>query len=119
MRDFRTLDVWKKSHALTLEIYRITATFPAGEDYGLTSQMRRAAASIPSNIAEGCGKETDADLKRYLYIASGSASELDYQLILARDLLYIGPDAYQTSFEALSEVRRMLTGFVKRLRGSS
>jgi four helix bundle protein len=85
MKDFRRLKVWEKVHGLTLEIYMVTARFPREEMYGLTSQMRRCSASIGANIAEGCGKRGNNELHRFLYIASGSASELDYHLLLARD----------------------------------
>ncbi len=86
MRDFRQLMVWEKSHQLTLEIYQATGAFPREELYGLTSQIRRAAASIPANIAEGCGKDTETELARYMQISMGSASELEYHLLLAHDL---------------------------------
>jgi four helix bundle protein len=86
MRDFRKLMVWQKAHQLTLGIYELTANFPRDEVYGLTSQVRRAAASIPANVAEGCGRDGDTELARFLRIAMGSANELEYHLILARDL---------------------------------
>ena len=84
MKDFRDLKVWEKSHGLTLEVYRATAGFPRPELYGLTSQIRRCSASIGANIAEGCGKRGNNEFQRYLQIASGSASELDYRFVLAR-----------------------------------
>ena len=115
MRDFKTLEVWKKSHLLTIEVYKASATFPASETYGLTSQIRRAPASIPANIAEGCGRETDADLRRFLHIAGGSANELEYHILLAFDLKYIPDDTYSSINNAITEIRRMLAGFVKRL----
>jgi four helix bundle protein len=89
MKDFRKLDVWAKAHALTLAIYRVTAGFPTEERYGLTSQLRRAALSIPTNITEGCGRNTDAEFNRFLEIAMGSASETEYLLLLSFDLKYI------------------------------
>ncbi len=91
MQDFRKLEVWKRSHALTLEIYGLTRGFSRDEIYGLTSQMRRSSSSIPTNIAEGCGRDSSAEFTRFLVIAAGSASELDYQILLARDLEYISP----------------------------
>jgi four helix bundle protein len=115
MRDFKTLEVWKKSHLLTLEIYRTSAKFPASEMYGLTSQMRRSAASIPANIAEGCGRESDAELRRFLHIAGGSANELEYHILLAFDLNYVSNDNYTLINTSITEIRRMLAGFVKRL----
>jgi len=97
MKDFRDLNVWEKSHKLTLEIYVATAGFPRSELYGLTSQIRRCSASIGANIAEGCGKRGNNEFQRYLQIASGSASELDYHLLLARDLGFLpDPDYRQT-----------------------
>lgn len=89
MRDFRQLQVWDKAHQLTLLIYEATLKFPREELYGLTSQIRRAAVAIPANIAEGCGKDTELELARYMQISMGSASELEYHLLLARDLRYL------------------------------
>jgi four helix bundle protein len=86
MQDFRNLLVWQKSHELVLEIYRISRDFPREELFGLTSQMRRCAVSVPSNIAEGCGRGSDPDFARFLIIAMGSCSELEYQVLLSRDL---------------------------------
>ena len=83
MKDFRSLKVWEKAHALTLTIYKSTGDFPKQELYALTNQIQRAAVSIPANIAEGCGKDTDAELKRYFSIAMGSSSELEYLLLLS------------------------------------
>ena len=82
MKDYRELKVWERSHQLALAVYKVTTTFPKDELYGLTSQIRRACASIPANIAEGCGRSGDAELARFLQIAMGSASELDYHLYL-------------------------------------
>src|SRR2546430_6003358 len=82
MKDFRKLQVWEKAHQLALALYQVTASFPRDETYGLVSQIRRAAASIPSNIAEGCGRDGDPELSRFCTIARGSASELEYQLLL-------------------------------------
>jgi len=86
VKDFREILVWQRSHALTLEIYRLTHQFPSEEKFGLVNQMRRAAASIPANLAEGCGRDGDAELKRFMNIALGSACELDYFVLLASDL---------------------------------
>tara|TARA_R110000737_G_scaffold176257_2_gene201332 strand:- start:3565 stop:3846 length:282 start_codon:yes stop_codon:yes gene_type:complete len=90
MRDYKKYNVWELGHEVTLEIYKLTNTFPKDENFGLTSQMRRASSSIPANIAEGCGRESDAEFKRFLIISQGSASELEYFTILAKDLEYIG-----------------------------
>ena len=116
MQNFRNLIVWQKSHALALSVYRVTQSMPKQELYGLTSQLRRAAGSIPANIAEGCGRGSDADLKRFLQIAMGSASELDYHLLLARDLGYIETTAHRVVAAEVAEVMRMLASFVVRLR---
>ncbi len=115
MQDFHNLQVWRKSHELVLAIYSASAGFPDAERYGLTSQMRRAAMSIPANIAEGCGRESKPDLRRFLYIAMGSASELDYHLLLARDLEMLASTDHRQLQTELAEVKRMLTGLIQRL----
>jgi len=115
VKDFRQLKVWQKSHELVLELYSITASFPRAEAYGLTAQIRRAAASIPSNLAEGCGRNGDAELARFCLIARGSASELEYHLLLARDLKLIKPDDYEKLAQQTTEIKRMLTVFVQKL----
>ena len=112
MRDFRQLRVWEKAHQLTLVAYQITATFPKTELYGLTSQIRRCSASIPSNIAEGCGRKGNPELHRFLQMASGSGSELEYQLLLARDLGYVTPEEHKRVSGMTVEVRRMLTSLI-------
>jgi len=116
MRDFRKIKVWHKAHQVTLVIYHLTKSFPKDELYGMISQMRRASYSIPANIAEGCGRETDNDFARFLTIALGSASELEYFCILAKDLGYISESDYSTVIVKVTEVKRMLTGFIKRLK---
>lgn len=107
--------MWERSHALILEIYRASASFPKEELYGLTSQMRRAGASIPTNIAEGCGKAGDADLGRYLQIAMGSACELEYHLLLAHDLSLLSQPDYERLTAQTVEVKQMLASFIKKL----
>lgn len=119
MKDFRKLAVWEKAHKLTLTIYEVTSTFPKEEQYGLTSQTRRAAASVPTNIAEGCGRDTDAELRRFLQIAMGSASELEYHLLLARDLSIITYDTYTVLENNIVEVKRMLSSFIQKLKAES
>jgi four helix bundle protein len=119
MKDFRQLKVWQKSHQLALFLYQVTASFPRTESYGLTAQIRRAGVSIPSNIAEGCGRRGDAELARFCDIAAGSASELEYQLLLARDLKLIQPDDYEKLEEQTTEIKRMLTVSVRKLRAES
>lgn len=115
MKDFRQLLVWQKAHALTLATYQITTTFPKSELYGLTSQIRRCSASIPSNIAEGCGRRGNAELHRFLQIASGSGSELEYQLLLARDLQYLDDAEYQRVSTMTVELHRMLTSLIRKV----
>lgn len=118
MENFRDLKVWAKSHQLTLDVYRATRFFPKDELYGLTSQIRRSCSSIPANIAEGCGRGSDADLGRFLQIAIGSASELEYHLFLARDLELLPDDIHETLDAEVIEVKRMLTSFIQKLRAS-
>jgi four helix bundle protein len=118
VQDFRELKVWEKAHILTLEIYRATRSFPSDESYGLTSQMRRAAASIGANIAEGCGRESRPDFARFLQNAAGSASEVEYHLLLAGDLGYLSLEICGRLKESVSEVKRMLTGLIQRLKRS-
>ncbi len=115
MRDYKNLVVWKRSHTLTLALYRATEGFPKSELFGLTSQIRRAASSIPTNLAEGCGRWGDGDMGRFVQIAMGSASELDYLLLLATDLGYL--QSHESLTDELSQIRRMLTVFYKRIRG--
>lgn len=116
MQDFRKLNVWEKGHALTLSVYKATLRFPKEELYGLTSQIRRASASIPANIAEGCGRSGKAELARFLQVAMGSASEVDYHLLLARDLGYLDASPYGELDGRAKEVERMLTSFIARVK---
>ena len=116
MKDFRTLSVWKKAHEMTLAIYAETAKFPKEELFALTSQLRRATASIPTNIAEGCGRGTDADFRRFLQIGFGSASEVEYLLLLSSELKYIDNNNYKVLNERLEEIKKMLTGLITKLR---
>jgi four helix bundle protein len=109
------LQVWEKAHTLVLEIYRASVAFPVHERFGLTSQIRRSAASIPANLAEGCGRNGNAELARFASIAMGSASELEYHLLLARDLQFIDVTNYQKLHEHTVEVKRMLAGLQKSL----
>ena len=115
MKDFKELKVWEKAHAMTLEVYQHTRSFPREELYGLTSQIRRAAASIAANIVEGCGRRSDGEFTRFLQIARGSASELEYHLLLARDLRLLNEDAFRSLDAKVVEVERMLTGLVKKV----
>ena len=97
VKNFRDLQVWHKALKLTLAVYGETAKLPSDERFGLTSQLRRSAASIPANIAEGCGRDTAADLKRFLQIAMGSASEVEYHILLAKDLAIVGEGESQST----------------------
>jgi four helix bundle protein len=116
MQDFRSLQVWQKAYQLTLRIYEETVVFPDDEKYGLTSQLRRSAASIGANIAEGCGRGTQGDLRRHLMIAMGSATETEFHLQLARDLNYLGVNSYDDCQNQIVEVKKMLAGLVKRIK---
>lgn len=116
MRNFRELKVWEKSHKLTLDIYKATATFPRDELYGLTAQIRRSCVSISANIAEGCGRSGDPELSRFLQIAMGSASELEYHLLLACDLNFLNPSDHEQLLREVTEIKRMLTSFMKKLK---
>ena len=115
MKDFRDLRVWLKAHELTLKVYTETASFPKEELYGLTSQIRRCSASIAANIAEGCGRRGNGEFHRFLQIAAGSASELDYHLLLANDLKFLKQTQYQELYKALLELRRMLTALITKV----
>lgn len=119
MQNFRKLQVWSKSHGLTLRIYELTPQFPREEIYGLTSQMRRACASVPTNIAEGCGRETPADFARFLQIAVGSASETEYLILLAHDLKYLNADQYAELIDEIVSIKKMLTALLKNVRTKS
>lgn len=115
MRDFKGLKVWKKAHALTLALYKVTRGFPKEELYGLTSQIRRSAGSVAANIAEGCGRSGLSEFGRFLQIALGSASELEYHLVLARDLQFLRQADYEQLTAEVTQVKRMLTAFIQKL----
>ncbi len=115
MGDFKRLEVWRLAHVLTLDIYRITRAFPPDERFGLQAQVRRAAISIPSNIAEGAGRTGDRELARFLRIARGSAAELEYQVFLARELGLLDESTHQAAVAAVRRVNRMLLGLIRRL----
>jgi four helix bundle protein len=115
MKDFRQLKVWEKAHTLTLEIYKATVSFPSDERFGLTSQMRRCSSSIGANIAEGCGRSTDGDFCRFLEIAMGSVTELDYHLLLAPDLGYLNARGYELLQPRVFEVKSMLAPFIRKV----
>jgi four helix bundle protein len=119
MKDFRDLQVWQKAHQLALSVYRCTASFPRDERYGLTAQLRRSASSIAANLAEGCGRNGDAELARFCSIAMGSASELEYHLLLANDLTLLSATDYAELARHTSEVKRMLTRLIQKLTADS
>jgi four helix bundle protein len=115
MKDFRTLQVWQKSHILTVELYKETKTFPKDEIYGITSQLRRAIYSIPTNLAEGCGRGSDKDFSRFVQIALGSASEAEYLILLCGDLNYLSIDSANKFIESVNEIKKMLIALIKSL----
>jgi len=119
MQDFKNLKVWKKSHELTLKIYKITALFPREEIYGLISQMRRSASSIPTNIAEGSSRNGDSEFARFLFMAMGSASELEYQILLAHDLLFLKLDDYNRLTSEITEIKKMISSLILKLKADS
>ena len=115
MREFRELKVWQKAHSFVLDLYRHTMGFPSEERFGLTSHLRKSATSIPSNIAEGCGRRSEKEFSRFLGIAAGSASETEYQLQLAHDLGYLTDGEYQHLSALVTEVKRMLYSLIQRV----
>ena len=118
MKDFRELKVWEKGHQLALAVYKATEKFPKDELYGLTGQIRRSCVSIPANIAEGCGRNGDAELARFLQISMGSASELEYHLLLSRDLGLLDITLHDQLTQATTEIKRMLTSLIQTLKAT-
>jgi four helix bundle protein len=118
MRNYKDLQVWEKAHKLTLAVYKITLVFPKDERYGLTSQVRRASASIAANLAEGCGRRSDGEMARFVQIAMGSGAELSYHFLLARDLGLMQSTEYETLNADVSEIMRMLSALSGRLRNA-
>lgn len=116
MIDFKSLRVWEAFHNITLKIYEISQSFPDDEKYGLILQVRRSSSSVPTNIAEGCGRYSDSELQRFLIIAMGSASELEYQLILAKDLGYLSIKTYERLNEELVTAKKMLNVFIYKIK---
>jgi len=120
MRDFKNLEIWKRGHKFTLDMYSVTRDFfPKEELFVLTSQLRRSSASIPTNIAEGCGRKSNADLARFLQISLGSATEAEYQLLLAKDLNYINNEVYSNFNKEIIEIKKMLNSFIQHLPSDS
>ena len=116
LKDFKELKVWVKAHLMALDVYKATKSFPAEEIYGLTSQMRRAGASVPTNIAEGCGRGSDAELGRFMSISMGSASELEYLVLLSKDLNYFNELEYNDLSVKVTEIKKMLASFIKKIK---
>ena len=116
MQNYKELKVWEKSHQLVLEIYRVTAKFPKEEMFGVTNQVRRAAASIPANIAEGCGKKSQMDLANFLNISLGSANETDYFLLLCKDLKYISETEFLELENTVNTIKAMLINLITKVR---
>lgn len=116
MRDFKKYDIWKLSHAFTLKIHELTKSYPKGEVYGLTSQIRRASSSIPTNISEGCGRDSDTEFNRFLTIALGSASEVEYLIILSKDLDYIDNDSFLILNEEINIIKRKIHSLKQKLK---
>ena len=116
MQNYKELKVWEKAHSFTLHVYECTRIFPKEGLYSLTNQLRRAAFSIPANIAEGCGKNSNPEFAHFLNIAFGSANESEYYLILSRDLSYLKEEIYQTLFNLITEVKGMLIALINKVR---
>jgi len=115
MQNYKNLDVWQTAHLLAVNVYKATMTFPKEELYGLTSQIRRASVSIPSNIAEGCGRNGDPEFGRFLQFALGSSNELEYQLLLAYELKYLDDEIYKDITSQIDHTRRMLIALLKKM----
>lgn len=115
MRDYKKYIVWQKSHELVLDIYKTTRIFPKDELFALTSQMKRSSSSIPTNIAEGCGRNSDKDFCRFLYFSFGSANELEYQIMLSIDLKFIESENGQKLLFQIEEIKKMLNGLITKL----
>jgi len=115
IKDFKDLKIWQKSMEIVMDIYNITKTFPREETYGITSQMRRSAVSIPSNIAEGFKRHHNKEYKQFLYIALGSSAELETHLILAENLKYVTKKTAESIYENMDHLSRMITTLRKKL----
>jgi len=116
MQDYKKLTVWKRAHELTFSVYRVSSKFPKEELYGLTSQIRRACISISSNIAEGCGKDSGAELNRFLQIALGSAFEVEDQLLLSKELSFLESAEYEELNMHVIEIKKMLTALIEKIK---
>jgi four helix bundle protein len=119
MQNYKDLNVWKKAHALVLYVYKQTTGFPKAEQFNLTSQLRRAATSIPTNLAEGCGKFTQSDLANYLQTALGSSNEVEYLAFLSHELGYMKDDSFKNLAAQVNEVKAMLISLITKVRKKS
>lgn len=115
MRDFRKYEVWRLSHEITLETYSTSKNFPSSEKYGITSQLRRAAVSIPTNISEGCGRNTDNEFVRFIHIALGSSHEVEYLIQLAFDLKFFDKETYENLDQKINTIKRKLFQLEKKI----
>jgi four helix bundle protein len=119
MQNYKDLKVWEKEHQFTLLVYESTKQFPKEEIYSLTNQLRRASSSIPANIAEGCGKNSQAEFAHYLNIGSGAANESEYFLILSKDLKYLKQEFFDSLFSMINQIKAMLITLITRVRGKA
>src|SRR6185503_188718 len=118
MQNYKDLKVWEKSHQFTLEVYEITKVFPKEEIYSLTNQLRRAASSIPANIAEGCGKNSQPEFAHFLNISLGSSNEAEYFLLLSKDLKYLDEISFKNLFSIINEIKAMLIALIAKVRAT-
>jgi len=118
MIDYRKYNVWQKAHQLVLDIYLVTAKFPKTEQFNLITQINRAAVSVPTNIVEGCGRETQKELMRFLYISSGSAHELEYLILLSTDLNFIEKQTSVKLLSELTEIKKMLASLLNKIKAT-
>lgn len=116
MVNYKNYKVWQRSHNLVLKIYTITEQYPKSEQFGLVSQINRACISIPTNIAEGCGRETQKELIRFLYISSGSAHELDYLILVSKELGFIKKNIAEQFLNEIDEIKKMLAALIKTIK---
>ncbi|MDR1502379.1 MAG: four helix bundle protein [Prevotella sp.] len=119
MQDYRSFKVWEKAHALTLQVYKISLSFPKEETYGLTSQLKRSVISVPANIAEGAGRNTRPDFAQFLNIALGSLNESSYYILLAKELGYLNDDDYTILDKEVNGLKAMLITFINTVRKSA
>ncbi|WP_425391390.1 four helix bundle protein [Ekhidna sp.] len=118
MRDFKNLEVWKEAHQIALDCYRVSSYFPSDEKFGLTSQLRRSALSIPTNLAEGCGRGSQKDLKRFCDIAMGSASEVEYLLFFINEIGILQNGDYESLSGSLVRMKKRLNAFIQKLKSN-